>query len=75
MDIDHGPHARETSDAGGGGDGERRRPLPIPKKPRIPTVGAAAQPSRPLWADAHTEKARKDFGAFEKRMVCRVYYN
>ena len=48
---------------------------PFPKKPRRPTVGADPQPIRPLWADAHSEKARKDFGAFEKRMVCRVYYN
>ena len=55
--------------------GECRLPRPFPKKPRESTVWAAAQPIRPLWADAHEENARKDFGAFGKRMVCRVCYN
>ena len=48
---------------------------PFPQKRRRASVGAVAQPPRPLWAEGHSEKARKDFGAFEKRMVCRAYYN
>ena len=69
------PPARATSDPGGCRDGECRLPRPFPKKPRESAVGAADQPHRPLRADAREENARKDFGAFEKRMVCRVYYN
>ena len=67
--------ARATSDPGGGTAGECRLPHPIPKKHRLSTVWAEDKPSRPLRADAHAEKARADFGAFERRNVCRLYYN
>ena len=43
---------------------------PLPPKRRRPAEEVPAQPRRPDWADATEESARKDLGAFEKKMVC-----
>ena len=48
---------------------------PLSPKRRRPAEEVPAQPRRPDGADAEEESDGKDLGAFEEKMVCRVYYN
>ena len=47
---------------------------PCPSKRRRTVAEAPTQQARPTWAANSAEGARKDLGAFEKKMVCRLYY-
>ena len=48
---------------------------PLPPKRRRPAEEVPAQPRRPDLADAAEDSDGKELGAFEEKMVCRVYYN
>ena len=55
--------------------GERGAPTPCPSKRRRTVAEAPTQQARPTWAETQAEGARKDIGAFQKKMVCRLYYS